>query len=434
MVWCAFTLLFSLAMVPSPGYSQILPYETWEGVVDISEDTLIETHLWVSAGTVVKIKPNVTVTIKGPEGVLDVKGTPENPVFFQLEGEGYWGGLEVKEGHVDMEHTVISGAVDGIMVEGGKLVVNHVTVNNTERDGVRLVNGASGILSSTTIRGCNLGLDVKASSGLRLSDSDIYQCLVALSVDESSAEIHGCDIGPTGYTGIDATKAALVIEDSSIRNNLYGILAEGKGGNISVTNCVVGGNRYAVDIRDGSLSVTNTVFSNNDAGMNLTDVDYIIEEPTFTNNEKYSLRSEHTTILTITNISGEHLSGNLTVTGTGGNPVTDTSYFSVFNAAGDPLRNLSNVTFNKVRFVLLDELIGPGNMRVSPGPYLGRIILDNGMELNLTLTRDLEPIKLGEKKVEKKEPEVEGLDVGRAMNLLSLLALLLVLLWISRKK
>lgn len=82
-------------------------------------------------------------------------------------------------------------------------------------------------------------------------------------IDGGSVSLSSCEVS-NADTGLYVTKGSIDIRDSTLKNNRYGLVAQGRSASVYIENSTVEGNEYGVFILDGAeVREKNTVIQGN---------------------------------------------------------------------------------------------------------------------------------------------------------------------------
>lgn len=259
---------------------------------DRCEVVLLEQSV-VKADATLTVKPGVTVKgnyVAFPqdqnnrfgfvgltvEGLLQVAGTPKDPVAFtSLKSDRGWGGLTFKSEGNSMRNVVIERASVAVDIQtGGSVDVSDsylegVTIDNQQSvAGIRAGGEVSAKFERAVVKGFTSGLHLNQARHFEITDAVIKENLTGVRVDGAGGAVASCGSPPAITTWRDP-----VITHSDIVDNVeYGILIAGNDALVQVSLSNLIGNGYSgleiqgLAIAPDSFFKQNNIFDNGVTG------------------------------------------------------------------------------------------------------------------------------------------------------------------------
>jgi hypothetical protein len=180
--------------------------ELWSGVRNITAERLIEKGdtVRVQAGTLINFGLGSTLRIKG---TLIVEGTSDSPVVFQGEN---WMGLQFDSDESSLlSFALIKDAIIGVNLSSGQVTLFNSRITNLQKAAI-LARGGELVLVQSTLAESPIGLDLKMQANVRLEDSKITLCGVAIRGESSvttrfeDVEIYQNELGVQATSDLSA--------------------------------------------------------------------------------------------------------------------------------------------------------------------------------------------------------------------------------------
>jgi hypothetical protein len=154
-------------------------------------------------------------------GQLITKGQAADPVIFSsastLANSGDWKGIKVKSGDIQLDYSVIEFAQDGLEINIGTPVLDHLTLRNNSNNGLVLNSG--GALTNMKIEKNKRGVLANGSSPITIDNSLIT--LNSGNVYTIEAEVLFGGYDPGGQ-GIEVTgDSSIKVNESTITDNTF---------------------------------------------------------------------------------------------------------------------------------------------------------------------------------------------------------------------
>lgn len=252
-------------------------------------DVVLLEQSTVMPGATLTVKPGVTVKgnyVAFPqnqndrfgfvglsvEGLLQVAGTPENPVAFtSLKADRGWGGLSFKSTGNSMQNVVVERARVAVDIQtGGSVDVSDsylegVTIDGQQSTaGIRAGGEVSAKFERAVVKGFQNGLHLDQARHFEITDAVIKQNATGVRVDGAGGAVTSCGSPPTITTWRDP----IITHSDIVDNTQFGILIAGNDAlvQVSLSNLIGNGNSglevQGLSIAPESFFKQNNMFGN----------------------------------------------------------------------------------------------------------------------------------------------------------------------------
>lgn len=213
------------------------------------------------------------------EGLLQLAGTPENPVAFtSLKQDRGWGGLVFKSVGNSMKNVVIERAFVAVDIPSGGSVdvvdslLEGVDVNGTRSlAGIRAGGQVSAKFERAVVKGFSTGLLLEMAQHFEISDAVIKGNQVGVRVNGAGGAVSQCAAPPA----ITVWRDPVITYSDIVDNEDVGVLIAGDDALVQVSySNLIGNGSFGLDVRGRALAPdsffrNNNIFDNNGDGNNV---------------------------------------------------------------------------------------------------------------------------------------------------------------------